>query len=109
MNSGFNTDVKRRSTTYHVQTEYKGAKNPVIETLVYKGGEILGARRQNVADKLRDLVDEKAVLGYMEDQHKAVIGSVQEGQYDPKPLPVSADLSIDGLVLEFLEKRPPRA
>ena len=38
--TGFNTDVKYRGTVYHVQTEDKGAANPLIETLIYKGGEI---------------------------------------------------------------------
>ena len=43
--TGFNTDVKYRGTVYHVQTEDKGAANPLVETLVYRGGEILGSRR----------------------------------------------------------------
>ena len=43
--TGFNTDVKYRGVVYHVQTEDKGTANPMIETLIYKGGEILGSRR----------------------------------------------------------------
>ena len=43
--TGFNTDVKYKGVVYHVQTEDKGAANPLIETLIYKGGEILGSRR----------------------------------------------------------------
>ena len=43
--TGFNTDVKYRGVVYHVQTEDKGTSNPVIETLIYRGGEILGSRR----------------------------------------------------------------
>ena len=42
--TGFNTDVKYRGVVYHVQTEDKGEANPLIETLIYKGGEILGSR-----------------------------------------------------------------
>jgi hypothetical protein len=109
MITGFNTDVKRRTTVFHVQTEDKGSKNPVIETLVYKGGEILGAKRLNYADKVKDRSDEKTILALMEEQHNAVIASVKEGRYDPQPLPISEDLTIDGLVLEFLEKRSPPA
>src|SRR3972149_72348 len=45
MITGFNTDVKYRGVVYHVQTEDKGAGNPLIETLIYKGGEILSSRR----------------------------------------------------------------
>ena len=42
--TGFNTDVKYKGVVYHVQTEDKGVSNPLIETLIYKGGEILGSR-----------------------------------------------------------------
>ena len=44
MITGFNTDVKYKGVVYHVQTEDKGTANPLIETLIYKGGEILGSR-----------------------------------------------------------------
>ena len=50
MITGFNTDVKYRGVVYHVQTEDKGPQNPLIETLIYKGGEILGSRRLPYAD-----------------------------------------------------------
>ena len=43
MITGFNSDVKYRGLVYHVQTEDKGAENPLIETLIYKGGEILAS------------------------------------------------------------------
>ena len=49
MITGFNTDVKYRGVVYHVQTEDKGEGNPMIETLIYKGGEILGSRGASVA------------------------------------------------------------
>mgnify|MGYP001768423458 CR=1 FL=1 len=32
---GFNTDIKYRNEVFHIQTEDKGANNPLIETLVY--------------------------------------------------------------------------
>ena len=39
MITGFNSDVKYRGLVYHVQTEDKGKVNPLIETLIYRGGE----------------------------------------------------------------------
>src|SRR5581483_577150 len=42
---GFNTDVPGKDAVYHVQTEDRGAKNPVIESMIYVGGKILGRRR----------------------------------------------------------------
>src|SRR5438093_339781 len=59
MVTGFNTDVQHRGKTYHVQTEDKGLQNPIIETLIYMGGEILAARRTSYADLLEKEVDEK--------------------------------------------------
>ena len=53
MITGFNTDVKYRGVVYHVQTEDKGTANPLIETLIYKGGEILGSRRLPYADVVK--------------------------------------------------------
>jgi len=50
MVTGFNTDVKHDGRVYHVQTEDKGLQNPIIETLIYMGGEILAARRTSYAD-----------------------------------------------------------
>ena len=38
MITGFNTDVKYKGTVFHVQTEDKGVANPIIESLIYKGG-----------------------------------------------------------------------
>jgi hypothetical protein len=66
--TGFNTDVKYRGLVYHVQTEDKGTTNPLIETLIYKGGEILASRRLPYGDLKppRRARHQQA----MEDQHK---------------------------------------
>ena len=82
MITGFNTDVKHRGVVYHVQTEDKGTANPMIETLIYKGGEILGSRRLPYAN-LAKVGDEPAITKLMEDQHKAMIIEVKRGRFDP--------------------------
>ncbi len=45
MITGFNTDVEYEGRVFHVQTEDKGRTNPVVESLVYSGGEIVASRR----------------------------------------------------------------
>ena len=45
MITGFNTDVEYNGRIYHVQTEDRGSSNPVIESLVYAGGEVLASVR----------------------------------------------------------------
>jgi hypothetical protein len=103
--TGFNTDVKYRGTVYHVQTEDKGTSNPLIETLIYKGGEILGSRRLPYAD-LAKAGDEATITKLMEDQHKAIIMEVKKGRYDTDgERTMAEDLSLDELVLAYLAAR----
>ncbi len=106
MITGFNTDVRYRGLVYHVQTEDKGPENPLVETLVYKGGEILGSRRLPYGDVLKDIKDEAALSKLMEDQHKGMIMEVKRGRFDPAgDQAQSEDLSLDELVLAYLASR----
>jgi hypothetical protein len=103
--TGFNTDVKYKGVVYHVQTEDKGTANPLIETLIYKGGEILGSRRLPYAD-LVQRGDEPAITKLMEDQHKGMIMEVKRGRFDlTNDRTVMEDLSLDELVLAYLAGR----
>ena len=105
MITGFNTDVKYRGVVYHVQTEDKGTTNPMIETLIYKGGEILGSRRLPYKDVVPDN-DEKTITRLMEEQHKAMITEVKRGKFDPAgERTVMEDLSLDEIVLAYLASR----
>ena len=105
MITGFNTDVKYRGVVYHVQTEDKGTANPMIETLIYKGGEILGSKRLPYGDLVQD-GDEAAITRLMEDQHKNIIMDVKRGRYDPEGAnTMLEDLSLDELVLAYLAAR----
>jgi hypothetical protein len=104
--TGFNTDVKYRGTVYHVQTEDKGTTNPLIETLVYKGGEILGSRRLPYAELVKDRSDEAAITKLMEDQHKGMLLEVKRGRFDPSSdRTMIEDLSLDEIVLAYLAAR----
>ena len=109
MITGFNTDVKYKGVVYHVQTEDKGAANPLIETLIYKGGEILGSRRLPYSDLVKSPGDEAAITRLMEDQHKGMIMEIKRGRFDPTPAgqdrTVMEDLSLDELVLAYLAGR----
>jgi hypothetical protein len=103
--TGFNTDVKYHGLVYHVQTEDKGLANPIIETLIYKGGEILGSRRLPYKDLVPDN-DEPTITRMMEDQHKAMILEVKRGKFDPQgDRTMIEDLSLDDLVLAYLAQR----
>ena len=105
MITGFNTDVKHRGLVYHVQTEDKGKDNPLIETLIYKGGEILASRRLPYAELIKDGDPEKAIAALMEEQHKAMILEVKRGKFAPPEEQRAEDLSLDDIVLTYLAAR----
>lgn len=105
MITGFNTDVKFRGLVYHVQTEDKGRDNPLIETLIYKGGEILASRRLPYSGLLRGGDPEKTISQLMEEQHKAMIVEVRRGRFAPPDDAVAEDLSLDEIVLAYLQAR----
>ena len=68
MVTGYNTDVEHDGRVYHVQTEDKGTDNPMIETLVYRGGEILdprSGRTYRVRLKLEDGGQKLDVRGFI--------------------------------------------
>jgi hypothetical protein len=106
--TGFNTDVKYRGLVYHVQTEDKGPQNPLIETLVYKGGEILASRRLPYGDLIAGH-DEAAITKLMEDQHKSMMMEVKKGKFTPdSDKTMVEDLSLDEIVLAYLASRAAR-
>ena len=104
MITGFNTDIKYRGVVYHVQTEDKGPVNPLIETLIYIGGEILGSKRLPYEDL--ESKDEATISHMMEEQHTEVIADVKNGKFDPEgDKTVMEDLSLDEIVLAYLAAR----
>lgn len=83
MITGFNTDVKHAERVYHVQTEDRGVANPVVESLVYVGGEILLSKKSPYRDLIAgDRVDEKALREMMDLQHRRVIEAIRRGRLD---------------------------
>ena len=110
MITGFNTDVDHEGRVFHVQTEDKGLDNPVVESLIYCGGEIV-ASKQNPYEIAEDREEdpEKLILRQMEEQHQGMIRDIHNGVYDkeaPKPFGhnIITNRGLDEVVLEFLEQ-----
>jgi len=83
--TGFNTDIKFAERVYHVQTEDRGLGNPVVESLVYVGGEILLSKKSPYTQHVQgDRVDEKAVRELMDHQHRKIIEAIRRGRLDTK-------------------------
>ena len=108
MISGFNTDVEHRGQVFHVQTEEKGPDNPVVVTLVYCGGQIVGSREVSYGEaaEAASLVEDELRLR-MREQHQVLIREIRTGRFDPPPMPYGHDFvtdrSFDEIVLDYLE------
>ena len=84
MITGYNTDVRHAEVAFHVQTEDKGTSNPLIESLVYVGGQVVTARRSSYSDLLADGKGEAEVVRLMERQHRTMIAAIKAGRFDRK-------------------------
>lgn len=111
MITGFNTDVEYEGRVFHVQTEDKGRSNPVVESLVYAGGEIVASRRESYSDLAGSpQYSEPEVLHRMETQHQTLIKDIRNGRFDPDgPRPfgyqIVTNRSFDEVVLAFLAQQ----
>jgi hypothetical protein len=108
MITGFNTDVDYDGRIFHVQTEDKGRKNPVIESLVYSRGEIVAARNTSY-EEFNDCEDynEDEMVDRMERQHQVLIREILNGKFEsdgPKPFGhnIISNRSLDEVVARFL-------
>ncbi|HEX9759333.1 MAG TPA: hypothetical protein VGA40_00360 [Candidatus Acidoferrales bacterium] len=77
---GFNTDVKVGPVVYHVQTEDRGAGNPVIDTTIYCKGHILHRRVNSYKDLLgTPEFNDASLRQRLEEQHRAIIDELRSG------------------------------
>jgi hypothetical protein len=84
MITGYNTDVRHNEVVFHVQTEDKGLGNPLIESLVYVGGQVLASKRASYAELLADGKEEKDIVTLMDHQHRTMIAAIRHGKLDAK-------------------------
>lgn len=105
MITGYNTDVRHLDVVFHVQTEDKGSENPLIESLVYVGGQVLAAKRASYADLLATGQGDRPIVELMERQHRIVIAAIKSGRFDAKlraltevrrAAPQAAEAAADG-------------
>lgn len=81
MITGYNTDVRHNEVVFHVQTEDKGMANPLIESLIYVGGQVLASKRASYAELLAE-GKEKDILTLMDHQHRTMIAAIRHGKFD---------------------------
>jgi hypothetical protein len=82
MITGFNTDVDYNGCVYHVQTEDRGMDHPIIESLVYTGGEIVASRKNPYTDLVASgCYSEEALMRRMEAQHRELMREIRDGKF----------------------------
>lgn len=79
MNIGLNQNVLYNGTVYHVQTEDGGRSNPVVTTLLFKGGAVLASRRTSYLDILKSDRLDIVVRGLMKEQHASILKDLLAG------------------------------
>ncbi len=79
---GFNTEIEHRGEKFHVQTEDRGIQRPVIETLVYKGGEIVFSRKINYSSLIGKKDFKERVREKLKNQHEKIIDEIKNGLHD---------------------------
>lgn len=85
---GFNQNVYHNGTLYHVQTEDGGLNNPVITTVVFKGGTTVASRRTPYADIIRSDGLDAVVREIMREQHASIISELKAGLFSAGAKPV---------------------
>jgi len=107
MITGCNQDVTYKGRVYHVQTEDRGKANPVIETLIYSGGEILASQKISYSDLLASGYDESKIAAMLEQQHRRVVVDVKLGKYAKEEAKAFGEgivtgKSLDEVILDYL-------
>ncbi len=79
---GFNNDVIYKGHKFHIQTEDKGPKNPVIETLLFFRGMIVSSRKTPYDGLLQEGDPTEKVRLMMIHQHQKMIADLKRGEFD---------------------------
>lgn len=83
MLTGYNQDVQAGDELLHVQTEDKGRDKALLETLVYRGGTIIAAKRTSYAEQLASGTLNDADLGeILKKQHQIIVAILKAGKVE---------------------------
>jgi len=82
MISGHNTDLLHNGVVYHVQTEDKGRSNPVIESFIYVGGQVVVSKRESYTDLLSANLGDREIAERMDRQHRVLMAAIKSGRFD---------------------------
>jgi len=85
---GFNTEAVGKDAVYHVQTEDRGAKNPVIDSMIYVGGKIVDRHK---TPYVPSEVSQAQIEEMVRKQHKELVEAIRSGTYVRPAGPAKAE------------------
>lgn len=95
---GFNHNIRYRGVLYHIQTEDSGIENPVVTTLLYRGGTILSSKRTSYSDIVNSDKMEEVVKEIMKEQHKLMLFDLKNGVFEKAEKEAAADTKKEEVV-----------
>jgi len=81
--AGFSTKIEHKGISYIVQTQDLGSPTHCIESLIYKSGRALSPRKTFYLHLLNSPTLKEELLKLLEEQHKTVLKTITDGQFDP--------------------------
>ncbi len=100
---GYNTNVTHQGDSYHIQTEDGGVNNPLIISIVYRGGAILAQKRTDYSHLLAAGNYQKELAMLVKSQHREMIKQLLRGDFQKDAAPIDAAAGT----AETLEGAPP--
>jgi len=80
--TGFNTEVKYKGASFHVQTQDVGPGTWCIESLIYKSGKLLSSRKTFYTAFLSSPQLQQKIHQIMEEQHHAILKEIADGKFE---------------------------
>ena len=105
---GFNHNISYKGVGFHVQTEDSGVKSPQRVTLLYHGGTIIASKKKVYADILNVENLTQVVEDLAKEQHKGMLRSLTQGEFDQKILALKIPLEgVEPEVTSGPKSEPP--
>ena len=99
---GINEDIVRGNRTYHLQTEERGERNPLVVSVLFLEGAVLATERTSY-EKLLGLAScRRELKKLMIRQHRGVVLRVIEGEFDGKEVQSRSLSDVEPLLFEVV-------
>ena len=84
MNFGLNQNISHNGEVYHIQTEDGGRMNPVVTTVLFKGGSIVASKKTAYEDILKSEKLDVVINEIIREQHTLVLKQLKSGLFERK-------------------------